>query len=122
MVDIVKLDAALAYIDEHPDRWRQGTWGTRTRCGTALCLAGTVGVIDGALITWHPDDVVEGYATLGLIDGKEPWQYAEDALGLTEQQGNVLFAGGNSRADLQDMRDALAADAHDTLEDFEEDD
>lgn len=47
MADIAKLDAALAYIEEHPEEWEQGNWGVKKPCGTAGCLAFHVGRIDG---------------------------------------------------------------------------
>jgi len=53
VVDIAKLDAALAYIEEHPKEWEQTTYGRKTACGTAGCVAfhgseGDLGAVEAA--------------------------------------------------------------------------
>lgn len=111
MVDIAKLDAVLKYIEDKPEEWTQGSWGHRSACGTAGCIAFHVGRHDGAEMDW--EDWTEGneeYFALNLVAGQEPWDYARKSLGLTDGQAEVLFAGGNTMADMRAMRDVLAAD------------
>lgn len=52
MIDIQRLDAAIAYIEAHPEEHEQAYWFHRTDegCGTAACLAGTLALLDG----WEP--------------------------------------------------------------------
>jgi hypothetical protein len=110
MADIAKLDAALAYIEEHPKEWAQGSWGHRNACGTAGCIAYHVGRLDGAAIEW--DDYSDGlgpYFSVDRIGGEGPATYAQRSLGLSDDQADDLFGGANSMQDLRDMRDALAA-------------
>lgn len=104
MADIAKLDAALAYIEEHPEEWDQFSWGRRTprnACGTAGCIAFHVGRIDGAEMTWWG-------SSLELIGGASPSRYARESLDLRIDQSTALFMGNNSLDDLKAMRDALA--------------
>jgi hypothetical protein len=108
MADIAKLDAALAYIEQHPKEWIQSTYGQKdVRCGTAGCLAFHVGLIDGAEITWGRK--WNGYQPIEEIGGVQPSAYAQRALGLDYEQAESLFFEWNTLADLKAMRDALAA-------------
>lgn len=112
MADIEKLDAALKYIEEHPEEWDQADWGHRSACGTAGCLAYHVGVLDGAEILWSSSEssLEPSRAFVDAIGGKAPSAYAREALRLSTEQSYALFAGGNSLEDLKTMRDVLAKD------------
>lgn len=116
-VDIQKLDKALQRIAEHPEEWRQGSWGRRAAgCGTAGCLAYHVGVVDGAEIRWS--DEYDGQSAIAGVAGVHPSTYAQRALGLTDEQADNLFHGGNDMAVLRAMRDALADDPGASLNGF----
>lgn len=111
MPNIELLDKALANIDAHPEEWNQGTYGRKTPCDTAGCLAYHVGVVLGAKIEWEQRDYSEsGFLSIVAIDGREPATFAKNALEISYQSAGILFAGGNNRTDLQDYRDALARD------------
>lgn len=125
MVNLTVLDAALARVDLDPASWRQWSFGVQyNSCRTAGCLAFHVGEVLEAEFSWgEPTDLGwrdgDGHgdaltvvAQLNWIDGRTPFSYARDALGLTGADAEELFAGGNTRADLQRMRDALAAGQH----------
>lgn len=112
---LARLDAALAYIEQHPEEHRQQTWAWRTPCGTAYCLAGHVAVQAGATFRWNAfvgadgtqlADAVEVTYEGRLIDVDE---LAMTLLGVEDEAASDLFEGGNTLADLRDQRDALAA-------------
>lgn len=110
------LDAALAWIDEHPEQHYQGSWIKRTpACGTTYCLAGAIVMLSGAEPLWtgtlggvadYADDVV-------LTDGQRTGigQRAADLLGLDYGSGVIddLFLSSADRQDLAVLRDELAA-------------
>jgi hypothetical protein len=108
VTDIVKLDAALKYIDEHPEQWNQASWGDRWSCGTTFCVAGVVALLDGAQLAWS--GMWCGEQRLRYADGKTPRAYACESLGLDDDRASQLFHAENSRQALAEMRDALAAD------------
>lgn len=117
MVDIARLDRALAYIEAHPDEHNQRTWLKAASCGTAACLAGHV------VMQEHPDGrpsprgayLSEGawaYDFWELFDGTDiPVSHeAARLLGLDEEQADSLFNGSNTVDDLKRMRGMLADD------------
>lgn len=112
---LARLDAALAYIDAHPDEWRQSTWGMRTECGTSCCIAGWIVVQAGAELVFGDD--AHGYGVEEAIDclpdGEDYEEsiavFARRLLGIDSEVGRELFGGSNTRADLQDHRNRLAA-------------
>ena len=86
-MNIELLDAALAYIDEHPEEWDQSTWD----CGTTACIAGHMARLSGEYL---PVVVTEAFIlrVTGLSDA------------------HPLFDECNTRAALQVWRDLLAGD------------
>lgn len=113
MADIAKLDAVLAYIEEHPKEWRQSTWGRRTACGTAMCVAGHVAALDKAEMQWTSTDNEQA---LIAANGTAIFRYAKESLGLSDGQAEELFDALNSMSTLRALRDALADDV-----DYDED-
>jgi hypothetical protein len=109
VADIAKLDAALAYIEAHPEEWRQDSYGHQSpECGTAGCLAFHVGRLDGAEVLFERP-WADGFAPVATIGGADPETYARESLNVTHAQAAELFAANNSLAALKAMRDALAA-------------
>lgn len=99
-------------------RWDQGSWAYgegldpvepgATWCGTACCLAGNVAILD---FYQHPRGWAAYRDRAGTedieflvgdwIDKTDPGgmgisSYAQDRLGLTNDQASFLFSGGNS--------------------------
>lgn len=115
MVNMIKLDEALAAIDADPEGWRQGWWATRTHCQTAYCLAGhVVAAEDGVKMLWHGQDLMKGNQTAEMVDlpdGRRTWitDYAAEILDIDMVQRDHLFAASNTREDLGRMRDLLEA-------------
>lgn len=124
----VTLDA----IDADPSAWRQGSWLTRTPCGTAGCMAGTMCLLAGDRPAWgwgSGSAVVGDVAVVVTVADADPdalirnvpvSQRAAWLLGfpdydaLWEAGAAVLFDGsinlfdsGNSRDDLGDIVGAL---------------
>lgn len=113
MVNIKALDAALAAIDKDPKSWEQNSWAEKTACGTTYCLAGHIAVQSGAQIDWqHVGLDGRETATSAFVDGE--WQsirgVAQQILGVSEEQQEVLFSAYRERDELQVLRDALAGD------------
>jgi hypothetical protein len=113
-VDLERLDAAIAYIEAHPLEWNQHWWFTRTACGTACCLAGTVAMLDG----WTPANWTRGFAA----DTQEAWEVekngapryvrevAAELLGVSRLAAYVLFAGDNDLDRIKKIRAELAGE------------
>lgn len=107
MVDFERLDAAITFAVEHPERIDMGTWFARTDCGTTACLAGTVALQAG----WTPVFDHETYNLRGLIVTHEvakggETQYvkevAAEVVGLDQVQADDMFLHAG------DIRGAIA--------------
>ena len=95
----------LEHITAHPEEWDQTTWATeRQGCGTAFCFAGHVVNSEGHEIVWESGGECDCEwcggtvsAEFCLVDGKPRTisNVAMHALGLTRDQADTLFAGGN---------------------------
>lgn len=81
------------HIEAHPDQYLQAEYATRTDCGTAYCIAGTVGVQQGLQPArfnsegrgsgcWV-DPVTEERASIETL--------AESLLGLSQFESGALF-------------------------------
>jgi hypothetical protein len=90
----------LAYIEEHPEEWDQQYY----LCRTGMCFAGTACVLAGCK-PWYANER-DGWSVhmkspnnrLIDIDG-----YAKKKLGLTELEGDLLFAMHNELEDIRDL-------------------
>jgi hypothetical protein len=91
-----------------PNEWVQANWLTKLSCGTACCLAGKVALEDGGkpyLRDEHWEETYEYDIASRVTFPGEPkpvWvsEYAQEVLGLTEEQRLKLFASTN---DLDDV-------------------
>jgi hypothetical protein len=95
--------AVLDQIDAHPDQWEQGTWATRSKCGTAFCFAGWAVVLSGRTLIWDSRNRVHAEAEFVLDDRTEAGQQwladaAREALGIDDS--TFLFAGNTDREEL----------------------
>ena len=107
---LARLDAALAWIDEHPEQHNQDVWIARVPgCGTTCCLAGALTQLAGGVPIW----VGEIASAVRLPDGTERGveSFATTLLGvpLGGDVADDLFYAANDRADLGEVRDRLAA-------------
>lgn len=77
-----------------PEAYDQAIWGRHeddAPCGTACCIAGWACVLGGVV---SPEEIRDTGASgvIGQIgEGRNVGDLAEVALGLSEQEGNVLF-------------------------------
>lgn len=89
----------LAYIEEHPEEWRQGRW----RCGSTACFAGHAALLAGA--EWlHKKEINQATdEKVRAPDGAVEWvnDYAKHVLGLTTDVAEALFHGNNTLSDLR---------------------
>jgi hypothetical protein len=124
MVDIERLDGALAWIEAHPEQHDQGVWvrgvvDGRVDCGTTACLAGWV------VAQAHPDAVfipdkldlsprmrhIRMHSAVRIGDKAESVSdQARQLLGINDAQADALFSASNDLDDLKRMRDMLAKD------------
>lgn len=113
MADIEQLDRALAWIRKHPRQHDQGVWIRKTWCGTTMCLAGVVTMLNG----WMPYlPARDGrfwekvYVEVRNADGDVRFvsECAADLLGLDWRQAHELFLASNTYDDLVQIRDNLA--------------
>lgn len=124
MINLEKLDAAIAYIEANPTEWKQDTWFYRGDggCGTAACLAGTIAILDG----WTPTDwqvCGGGYDSAAAEKGgtvRVVGAVAREILGIGpehvnddgDELGEVLFAPYNTVDDIKQIRDEIAEGQH----------
>lgn len=130
MVDIERLNRALAHIEAHPEQHDQGVWLRKVDCGTAACLAGWVVIQEYPEAGFVRDryDIGNTYSRVDILpEGEAPLvdEVASQLLGITSDQADALFDESNTIGHLRAMRDLLAADENvygDELEAVREDD
>lgn len=106
---LARLDAALAWIDAHPEQHDQGMWFVRNECGTTMCLAGVVAHLAGAEPIW---DLACDATSRVSPPGRAPEGvsgYARNLLGIDDDTTSRLFYEADDRAGLGEIRDRLAA-------------
>ena len=86
------LRAAVDRIAKHPERFDMGYWAGRHPCGTTLCLAGTICMMDG----WTP--VFDGSKLGECFEKDEQKMFATEicasVLGLSSEHMRDLFHVG----------------------------
>lgn len=110
MVDIQALDEVITQIKAHPELHDQEVFFAQTECGTAGCVAGWRVLLDGGEPhTYDNGTVSDLYANLpGSVKPIDIPEYAQRRFGLDNESADVLFAPGNTLADIERMRDVLA--------------
>lgn len=84
-----------------PSEWDQGLWlVNRTgSCGTACCIAGKVAIEDGGVPVWNSGSPSAGEPSSTVrLPGRGDVlveEYAAEALGLDDDQADMLFSGDN---------------------------
>lgn len=110
------LRRVLRQIDDHPETWEQGDYAVKGPCGTAFCVAGHAVVMSGYKIKWCEgvdDNTHESSCT--TVDGQLVPPLAEQLLGITSEESDSLFFGGNSRDNIQRIAEAIAANRGEKL-------
>lgn len=100
-VNVPLLQQVLDHITDNPETWDQTDW-----CGTSCCVAGHVALAQG----WQRTNV---HSSRVRRDGEERSvsQVAREALGLTPDDAERLFDGGNSLRELWAHADQLTGGA-----------
>lgn len=131
MANAIALKSALDHITAHPEEWDQEKWAEKTACGTSCCLAGHAAIQAGYELDWtdeerivwdlktetekvvtywsacrikphgdYPDFV--GYNVNGEPSGPFIEDVANDALDLTNGEGDLMYSPSNRLWDLWD--------------------
>jgi hypothetical protein len=118
MINVQLLRDTLAHIEAHPETWDQATY----RCGSSMCFAGWAAELDGCV--WatsgleysddnefvkaresDPESETFANGTIHVHDR------AQAALGLTGDQAEYLFGGGNEIGHLRHIVAELIGEA-----------
>ena len=95
MPNVELLEKVWRHIEDHPESHYQQIW--MNTCGTAGCFAGWACALAEGVVN---DFQKPSWTT--LLDGK--WLHVEDAatklLGITNEEGEIMFAGTNTREQL----------------------
>jgi hypothetical protein len=92
------------------DYWEQGTWFTilenerEETCGTAACVAGWATILNG-------DTIELEFGVIPRVNGALVSLHAQNILGLTSDQADMLFWGDNSKERLRTLVDAFIREA-----------
>jgi len=103
---------------EHPGQHDQATFYGENLCGTTACTAGWTAVLNGAspVIRGHPSAGLWATYVITPSGGrKRIWTYAQDALGLTDEEAADLFDADTSESTVVDHLGQLIGDAEASL-------
>lgn len=117
--NIQLLRDTIDYIDAHPDEHDQDDWVQP--CGTAFCYAGHAALLAGATrpgleitrgeSTWYVDTQTLESVIGRYFDVKEHVLevsvFAEQKLGLTYNEADIMFSEVRTRAELRLLVDAF---------------
>ena len=99
---IARLDRIIGRIVIDPTSWEQETYGRKTSCGTAFCVAGHA-VVDAKIpFEFVKRDWLE-YPVMSLTDPERSADIefnAREYLGLSKKQGDEIFDGDNTLEDI----------------------
>lgn len=112
MANMERLDRLVEWAAAQEDlraaglssEWDQTEWIGKRFCGTVCCVAGKVALEDG-----HRP--VNDLSYIITVDGRRMGvdTYAMDALGLNDDQADVLFEASNTLDDLRVIVEAIRA-------------
>jgi hypothetical protein len=118
VINLEKLDEAIAYIEANPAEHRQQYWFTkRADCGTAFCLAGAIVFLAGWQPAWgkHPADR-PNEASIVSRDGqhRDVQELAVEILAPDTRRERVLvdemFSALNTFDHIKELRAELAGE------------
>lgn len=101
-INIPPLRKALEHVTEHPEEHNQGTWASRTGCGTTGCLAYWIATFAGHKVAWMRPLIGVELACFTTQD-KPIGQVAAREAGLSPAQAKQLFNGNNTIDDLWNL-------------------
>lgn len=89
-MNLDKLDAAIAWIEAHPEQHDQGDPFAKRECGTTACLAGVLCLIDGWEPDWRPGED-DAYFVQKDGEKRNAMALAQQLLGADRVQADALF-------------------------------
>ena len=92
------LEKVMQHIEDYPETHMQMTW--TTNCGTSACFAGWTCLLDGYQ---HIPDTNGGFFRKRTETRISADTLARERLGLTSEEGHMIFAALNSRSMLRLM-------------------
>jgi len=102
MLNTLLADTVIGVIETHPETHNQHDWGYETACGTTMCVAGHAAVLSGAKLNYfdfgNERKAYECTLPDGTITGID--RYAQEMLGLTDEQADNLFYNMNNDLDV----------------------
>ena len=103
------LERTMQFIDDHPERHDQRSYGYRKKCGTFACFAGWACVLSGG-VTWTKQH--DGSKRLIQVRDLPTSLAAQRLLGLDDREARALFAVDNTSEVLKLMvKDLVNGDA-----------
>jgi hypothetical protein len=124
------LALVMETIEDNPEHWKQNSWAFAGHsavmdlnyppCGTSGCAAGWATMLCGVKLRSDFALLGDPYHLRRTIAGYSVASEAADLMGLTSQEADELFDGGNSLADLRRIASVIAAKRGVIL--FEDDD
>jgi hypothetical protein len=112
-VNVELLQKTLDTIKANPQHWNQRFW----HCGTSHCFAGFTELIANNLPIETSIEQVRALRLNGKLEIIGTGLYAEKLLGISDDDGEVLFHTHNTLEQLERMVAYLIE--HGSLEDFE---
>lgn len=110
--DVVMLRRVMTHIKDHPETWHQGSWRSKTECGTRFCFAGwAVEFAEDACFFAYEDGYVSNYMIMYKDDVIEAEIAARKILGISYRDAENLFNAGADIDELEDIVDQICADA-----------
>lgn len=107
-MNLDKLDAAIAWAEEHPEQHDQGDPFAKRECGTTACLAGIICVLDGWEPIWRPGETDAYWVEKGGEE-RNAMALARELIGADGHQADALFLGAMTLAAVKATRNAIAA-------------
>jgi len=104
-VNVELLEKTLETIKANPEHWNQKNW----HCGSSHCFAGFAELLSfGLPINSEVDTLKEDKRLYEPVNRRVGFNWftkgnATEALGLTEEDATLLFAGGNLLEELESM-------------------
>ena len=115
-MNLDKLDAAIEWIEAHPEQHDQAYYNAEQDCGTTMCLAGVIAMQAGWEPAWNLGHQ-EALHVFGTRSVKRAGRVgftsdvAAEILGANEDQRSALFLEAVDLAGIKWLRDEYAESA-----------
>lgn len=93
-VNVPLLRKVLDHITAHPEEHDQQSWGIKTSCGTAYCVAGHALAMSGVDFRWEYQ--LGAVRAIYTAEGEDVFEAGRQILGLDFEGADDLFESSNS--------------------------